>query len=218
MSRVELHSAFVPAALSARPFSSRAVVVCHAASAPAPDAEALLKQSDTIATAGQPTYSTSRSPTSSPASPTKNALRGLAERHGQDLRRVHEPPRKRPAPAHARRRHVGLSARYQPARAHHSPRTALRRRLQRRRRPHQLRRRLHARLICAPKKSAHESATCSTSPPNAKAQPISGFSTGCASRMRDRSSGVLPDVRQAHQVRDLRRISRVRTASCCCAN
>jgi hypothetical protein len=71
-------------------------------------------------------------------------LRGLAEGNGEDLRRVSESARKRPAPADAGRRYVGLSARHQPPGAHHAARAAQRRRLQRRRGPHQLRRRLHA--------------------------------------------------------------------------
>ena len=56
------------------------------------------------------------------------------------------PREKGRAPAHAGRRYVGLSARHQPPGAHYAARTADRRRIERRRGAHQLRRRLLARL------------------------------------------------------------------------
>ena len=134
------------------------------------------------------------------------ALRGLAEGNGEDLCRVYESPRKGPAPAHAGRRYVGLSARHQPPGAHHPARKALWRRLQRRRGPHQLCRRLHARLS-ARREGGRRRLLRSRSRGQAKGRNLPAHPLLATGSGRAPGQGrVLSHLGQAYQVRHLRRI------------
>src|SRR5664280_804007 len=100
-------------------------LVAHAAPAKAPDADEILKRSDTYRN-GWPAFVTHvKIQLRVRQARRRRALRGLAKGHRQNLRGVHEPARQRPPPAYARRRYVGLPARHQPPRAHHTARTAL---------------------------------------------------------------------------------------------